>query len=136
MTSPGNNEIDSRLAFYAGADAYIGKSVDPSNLIAAVVLAAQGNIIFPNSAVGFLAPTGATGLGLLTKRELRVHQLLAEGLSNIEIASKLGTSRKTVSTFKSRIASKVGLPVTTIIDLRTSNGDSTVPVRSGREQAL
>ena len=110
MTSAGSREIDSRLAFYAGADAYIGKDQDTSNLKSAIILAAQGHIIFPNFSIGFLTPNETMGLGLLTKRELRVHQLLAEGLTNIDIGKKLGISRKTVSTFKSRIAQKVGLP--------------------------
>ena len=55
------------------------------------------------------ARTGPRNLGRLTKREQEVVELLAEGLSNPEIAERLFLSRKTVEHHVARILSKLGL---------------------------
>ncbi len=55
------------------------------------------------------ARTGPKGVGLLTKREGEVLELLAEGLSNPEIAKRLVVSRKTVEHHVRRVLSKLGL---------------------------
>ena len=54
-------------------------------------------------------------LAALTNRELEVLKLLAEGLTNLEIAEKLHLSNKTVSGHKINILSKLG--VTSVVDL-------------------
>ncbi|WP_413707592.1 response regulator [Ralstonia sp. Ralssp110] len=107
VTSAQTTGNEARLAFLAGANAYVPKSEATSALTAALLLAARGYLSFPASAMG--AAEGA-GLATLTQREMRVNQLLAEGHRNTEIAKRLGISPKTVSTFKHRISRKVGLP--------------------------
>lgn len=107
MTSAGTTGNEARQAFLAGANAYVPKSEATSVLTAALLLAARGYLSFPSTAMG---PSEGAGLATLTKRELRVNQLLAEGHRNTEIAKRLGISPKTVSTFKHRISKKVGLP--------------------------
>ncbi len=107
MMSAETTGNEARLAFLAGANAYVPKSEATSVLAAALQLAARGYLAFPHSAMG---PSEGAGLDTLTKRELRVNQLLAEGHRNTEIAKRLGISPKTVSTFKHRISKKVGLP--------------------------
>ncbi|CAG2149671.1 response regulator transcription factor [Ralstonia mannitolilytica] len=107
VTSADTTGHEARLAFLAGANAYVPKSEATSVLTAALQLAARGYLSFPRSAIG---ASEGSGLDTLTKREMRVNQLLAEGYRNTEIARRLGISPKTVSTFKHRISRKIGLP--------------------------
>jgi len=51
----------------------------------------------------------ANGLNLLSKRELEIVQSLAEGLTNREIAGKLGLSQHTVKNYLFRIFDKLGV---------------------------
>jgi DNA-binding NarL/FixJ family response regulator len=51
----------------------------------------------------------ANGFNLLTKRELQVVQSLAEGLTNREIAERLGLSQHTIKNYLFRIFDKVGV---------------------------
>jgi DNA-binding NarL/FixJ family response regulator len=56
------------------------------------------------------APVAAAGaLPSLTERELEISRLVAEGLSNAEIAERLVLSAATVKTHVSRILSKLDL---------------------------
>ncbi len=59
--------------------------------------------------LGVVARTGAKGLGLLTARESQVLRLVAEGLSNPEIAQRLHVTRKTAAHHVSNILAKLGL---------------------------
>ena len=68
-----------------------------------------------DSAAAFLRSLGVTaaragprGIGVLTKRESEVLQLLGEGLSNREMAERMFITRKTVENHVARVLSKLG----------------------------
>ena len=52
---------------------------------------------------------GANGMSLLSKRELEVVGCLAEGLSNREIAQRLGLSQHTIKNYLFRVFDKLGV---------------------------
>jgi two-component system, NarL family, nitrate/nitrite response regulator NarL len=52
---------------------------------------------------------GANGLSLLSKREVEVVQCLAEGLTNREIAARLGLSQHTIKNYLFRVFDKLGV---------------------------
>jgi DNA-binding CsgD family transcriptional regulator/predicted negative regulator of RcsB-dependent stress response len=59
--------------------------------------------------LGGRARTGPKGVGLLSRREAEVLQLVGEGLSNAEIAARLYISTKTAGNHVSNVLSKLGL---------------------------
>jgi len=90
----------------AGANGYVGKGRNMSELITALKTFLFGYDCCPADATGS-APENA--LSALSAREVEVLQHLARGASNRDIASRLFLSDKTVSTYKSRIQEKLGL---------------------------
>jgi two-component system, NarL family, response regulator NreC len=105
-------------ALQAGASAYLLKDSDFEELSTAL-LSISGGGIYLSPAItktGALAslkvgPSGdvAGQAGHLTKRELQVLQLIAEGKSTKDIAARLGLSAKTVETYRIQIMNKVNL---------------------------
>ena len=102
-------EVDEYVfeAMRAGAAGFVLKRVPPAELIEAVRIVAAGeSLLFPASTRGvierFAAPQSGAVLPDLTEREEDVLRLLARGMSNGEIATKLFVS---VETVKSHVAS-------------------------------
>ena len=107
-------------AIRAGAQGYLLKDIAPNDLVQAVCAVYLGQVqLHPDIARKLMSavaaqeePAGSrapTVLGELTERELEVLRLIAEGLSNREIADKLVISDKTVKTHVSSILSKLHL---------------------------
>jgi DNA-binding NarL/FixJ family response regulator len=95
--------LDRAGGLLIGADDYLVKPVDPGELIARVL-----RLLDRTSSNGEAAsPNGK--LESLTQRENEVLDLLAEGLTQEEIADRLVISPKTAATHIQRILSKLGV---------------------------
>jgi DNA-binding NarL/FixJ family response regulator len=107
-------------ALCAGASGFLLKDVTAERLFDAVRVVAAGDALLAPSVTrrlisefAQLRPTGARlpamGLAALTPRETEVLRLIAEGLSNLEIAARLVVSEETVKTHVSRVLGKLAL---------------------------
>ena len=106
-------------ALRAGASGFLLKDVTAERLIEAVRIIAAGDALlapgvtrrliseFAQRPAARLQPVPA--FGELTPRETEVLKLVAEGLSNPEIARRLVVTAETVKTHVSRILNKLGL---------------------------
>ncbi|QUQ65956.1 response regulator [Kutzneria sp. CA-103260] len=103
-------------ALRAGASGFLLKDAPPPELINGVRTVARGeSLLSPavtRTLIGRFAdrirPT-AEPITTLTTREQEVTKLIAEGLSNAEIAERLVISAETVKTYVSRILTKLDL---------------------------
>jgi DNA-binding NarL/FixJ family response regulator len=116
-------------ALCAGASGFLLKDVTAERLFDAVRVVAAGEGLLapsvtrrliiefarqrPSAAAQSLSELAATGpgagLAALTPRETQVLRLVAEGLSNPEIAARLVVTEETVKTHVSRVLGKLGL---------------------------
>jgi NarL family two-component system response regulator LiaR len=103
-------------AIRAGALSYVLKDISPEELAQTVRLAAQGEaVINPRVASRLVQELSgertpqSNPLAELSSRELEVLKLIAEGLSNAEIAERLVLSQKTVKGHVSNILGKLHL---------------------------
>ncbi len=107
-------------ALRAGASGFLLKDVTAERLFEAVRVVAAGEGLLAHPVTRRLIsefrrtgpPAGATptaSLAALTPRETEVLLLVAEGLSNPEIARRLVVTEETVKTHVSRILAKLGL---------------------------
>lgn len=114
-------EIEENIlaALRAGASGFLAKDAQPAEIVRAVRTVAEGDSLLSPMATRTIVerllshpdrsqPTAAT-LEALTARETEVLALVAEGLSNDEIAESLVVSPLTVKTHVSRILAKTGL---------------------------
>jgi DNA-binding NarL/FixJ family response regulator len=114
-------EIDEYVyeALRAGASGFLVKHTEPAELIRAVRVVAGGeSLLSPGATRRLIAAFVDTGgvtpqpappkeVGLLTAREREVVALVADGLSNEEIADRWVVSNATVRTHVSRAMSKL-----------------------------
>jgi DNA-binding NarL/FixJ family response regulator len=106
-------------ALCAGASGFLLKEVTAERLFDAVRVVAAGEALLAPTVtrrlIGEFArlrprpPQRSAALRSLTPRETSVLRLVAEGLSNTEIADRLVVSEETVKTHVSRVLSKLGL---------------------------
>jgi DNA-binding NarL/FixJ family response regulator len=104
-------------AIRAGASGFLVKDTEPDELVHAVrVVAAGDGLLSPGVTKRLLLefasrakePVAAIGLEGLTEREREIVGLVAEGLSNQEIAERLFVSPATAKTHVSRAMGKLG----------------------------
>jgi DNA-binding NarL/FixJ family response regulator len=102
-------ESDAGDALRAGARAVLFRGAPPDAIAAAVVAAARGLAALDASlADAWVRPPDGPPAEGLTTREAEVLSLLAEGLSNKAIASRLGISEHTAKFHVNAILSKLG----------------------------
>ena len=109
-------EIDEYVfeALRAGASGFLLKDVDPDDLRSAIRLVAAGHSLLAPAVTRQVieqfsrASAGDERLGVLTDREREVMGLVAAGLSNDQIATKLTMSPLTAKTHVSRAMTKLG----------------------------
>ena len=102
-------------ALQAGAVGYVTKTHAEAELLAAVRKVARGGRYVTPSLAEWLAERLANGLDgaeELSDRERDVLRLLAEGKSYKEIAATLSISAKTISTYRARLLTKLGVRTT------------------------
>lgn len=104
-------------AVRAGASGFLGKGIEPDELLDAIRVVHSGDaLLSPNATKAlidrFLSPSAATNttasLDSLTPREQEILGLVAAGLSNREIAARLVISEHTAKTHVKRTMSKLG----------------------------
>jgi len=113
----------------AGASGYITKQSAAEELVSAIHTVANGNVYLQPALARWLledyrrllaqvppasAVTGeeralGKGLEVLSERELQVLELVAQGLTNPQIGTRLGISPKTVARHRERIMGKLNL---------------------------
>jgi DNA-binding NarL/FixJ family response regulator len=98
-------------ALDAGAIGYLLKDAEPEELHRGLLAAARGESpLAPKAAAELLADrTVSTPNGTLSDREQEVLILVATGLANKQIATRLGISEKTVKGHLTRIFQSVGV---------------------------
>ncbi|MEN4473464.1 response regulator transcription factor [Mycolicibacterium cosmeticum] len=103
-------------AMRAGASGFLVKHSEPSELVRAVRVVTEGDALLSPSVTRRLMaefasrakPPAAVSLPDLTAREREVMTLVAEGLTNAEIGTRLFMSPATARTHVSRILTKLG----------------------------
>jgi DNA-binding NarL/FixJ family response regulator len=103
-------------ALRAGASGFLLKDAPETQLLAALRAAPEGVSLLSATVTrrlvsAFARPTGAADprLSSLTDREKDVLRLVAQGLSNAEVARTLVIGETTVKTHVSRLLAKLGL---------------------------
>jgi DNA-binding NarL/FixJ family response regulator len=105
-------------ALQAGASAFLLKDTPTEQLVHAIRVVAEGESVLAPSATRRLieafgtgahsSPEDARRLERLTDREREVLLLMAEGLSNAEIGTRVYLSESTVKTHVGRVLTKLG----------------------------
>ena len=110
-----------RAALRAGAHGYISKGVGGADLVASARRVLGGErFVSPDLAARLITedlhgrdkPQTDTHISLraaLTQRERQVFELLGEGLSNLEIANRVGLSENTVKHYMTPLLQKLGV---------------------------
>ena len=112
-----HDDADLFPALEAGAIAYLLKSVRPQEVAAAIRAAARNEAVIPPQLLGRVvrrlhepyAKKAENPFAVLTDREQDILRLIAQGLSNAEMAAQLILSEKTVKGYVSNILQKLHL---------------------------
>jgi DNA-binding NarL/FixJ family response regulator len=112
MLTVSEDEDDLLAAMKAGASGYVLKGVSARDLASVVRSVSSGEVyVAPSLAFGLLremsSPRPSDPLAELSARERQVLELVASGLSNQEIGSRLGLAEKTIKHYMTNILTKL-----------------------------
>ncbi len=102
-------------AIMAGAAGYVLKEIRGTDLVGAIRTVASGQSLLAPSAIHRVlarlreGPKEDSALGALNPREREILQLVAEGLTNRQIGTRIHLSEKTIKNYVSSILDKLGL---------------------------
>jgi DNA-binding NarL/FixJ family response regulator len=111
-----------RSALDAGADGLALKTESPQQTLTAIRQVYAGQLVFPQAARRWIEGRGAAAPGELTPREREVWALMAAGLTNPEIATRLGLSDNTIKFHVQHLFSKLGVKNRTEAALKFAHG--------------
>lgn len=122
-------------ALQAGAHGFLLKSAEPQAIILGVRAAARGESVLDPQVTDrilarALAVPEAAALPELTGREREVLQGIGEGLSNPQLAQRLGIGQSTVKTHVSQVLAKLGVS-SRLQAARIAYGATSSPGRTG-----
>ena len=89
-----------------GASGYVLKNATQEELLEAIETVAKGKTYLSDEAASSLRKNNTSEMPVLTRREKEVLELIAEGMTNNEIAGKLFISVTTVDTHRKNLLAK------------------------------
>ena len=101
-----------------GISGYVEPDTDPAGIVSMITRVADGEIVYPARLSGLLLnqfasrphlSTSQSGLDVLTRREIDVIELLADGRANKQIARRLAITDATVKNHVHNILEKLNL---------------------------
>jgi len=104
-----DHDADIVRAVEAGASGYLLKDVATDELVDAIQAAASGQTVLSPSMTDRMIATLRTRKAGLSERELEVMRLVADGLSNRQVAKTLFVSEATVKTHLNHAYTKLGV---------------------------
>jgi len=119
-----DDPVKARQAFELGALGFVTKSASPQTLLAALRLVLAGETFVPSLVLRGAPEGGARQADGLTPRQAEVLGYLGLGLSNKQIARRMGTSEKTIKAHVTGVLRGLGA---------ANRADA---VRLGRERGL
>lgn len=89
-----------------GASGYVLKNATQAELLEAITTVAQGKTYISDEAAAALKKISNGAVPVITRREKEVLELIAEGLTNAEIADRLFIGNTTVDTHRKNLLAK------------------------------
>jgi DNA-binding NarL/FixJ family response regulator len=100
-------------ASLAGAAGYVLKQVQGGDLLEAIRMVAEGRVLLDRATIRLalrrLRESGESTVGELPPQELRVFELIGDGLSNREIADEMILAEKTIKNYVTSLLQKLGM---------------------------
>jgi len=100
-------------ASLAGAAGYVLKQVQGGDLLEAIRMVAEGRVLLDRATIRLalrrLRESGESTVGELPPQELRVFELIGDGLSNREIAEEMILAEKTIKNYVTSLLQKLGM---------------------------